>query len=85
MDKFFALSLMQAWLATMIYGWWRNRDGRFDAENFDRHNRSPWTRWMLGGNSREQHKRQQRLINRLSLPVALCFYLPTLYMVLWAH
>ena len=84
-DKLFALLLMQAWLAVMVYGWWRNRRGQYDAESFERHARWPWTRWMLGGNSREQHMRQQRLISRISLPFALCFYLLAMYGILSAH
>lgn len=85
MDKLFALLLTQVWLAAMIYGWWRNRDGRFDSEQFDRYNKSPWTRWILGRNSREQHIRQQRLLNRLALPFTLCFYLLAMYGILQAH
>ena len=85
MDKLWAFGIMQIWLLLIISGWYANKEGRTDQQNYDRFTKSTWSRWMLSGQTRETFVRQRRFLHKLTLPFAICFYLIGMWGIWHSH
>lgn len=86
MNNLFAVVLMQIWLAAMVYGWFKNRDGKADEKYFDRYSRKIWWRWIgPKEQNREAFLRRGRIVHRLALPLAVSVYLLSMWGVLFGR
>lgn len=75
MDKLWAIGIMQVWLAIIVYGWLRNKNGYSDQQNYDRLHKSTLTRWMLSSQTRAAFLRQRSHFHKITLPFVAIFYL----------